>query len=156
MAKLLSLCTVFILISCGPKTKENQVEQTATAMPTFDYISELPKAVIYDTEMELDFIAAMNTHQEHFVVNEIIVTSNRWAMSFNASGQIVARSRTATVIANLEDKCYLKEVVFEQKALGEEFGNTKIVTEKSWYEFNCKLQENKNPGTMAGVQFEEE
>ncbi|MFD2587128.1 hypothetical protein ACFSQJ_09315 [Croceitalea marina] len=154
MHKIVSLLCITILVSCNSVGKSESIAQQVTVPKHYDKVDVLPNAVLYDTTLELDFIKTANERGAEFIVAEVIITSKRWALTFNEYGQIVARSRSASMIANKEDKCYVQNLVFEQKGDGESFNETEIVKKSNWKTFNCNVLENKNPDTIARVQFE--
>ncbi|WP_350288743.1 hypothetical protein [uncultured Croceitalea sp.] len=120
----------------------------------YDEIDKLPEAVLYDTNLELDFIEAANKSQKKFQVSEVIITSDRWASTFNESGHVIARFRNASILANNKGICYLQHIVFEQKGNGEIFKEITIIKKSNWNIFNCNLLEKKNPDTIARVQYD--
>ncbi len=78
-----------------------------------------------------------------------------WSSTFSKSGQVIARSRSATILVNQEEKCFLQDVIFEQNRNNNKFKEARITEQKGWYTFDCKLLENKNPDVIVRVQSED-
>jgi len=149
----IAIFSIFLLISsCNLKKNTRTTEQEhIAAAKSYDKIDELPIAVLYDTSMELDFMQVANKMQTEFKVSEVIITSDTWATTFNKMGNITAQSRTASIIAIRGGKCYIQDIVLEQKRNGKTYGEIKIASKNNWKIFDCNLQKNNNPDDIVGV-----
>ena len=155
MFRVVILSGLIILASCKPKVKSENIAQSIKVPVNYDKVEEIPVAVTYDTALELDFIETANRNQTTFQVSEVIITSGRWASTFSESGNVVARSREASAIATKDGKCYLQEMIFEQKTNTTGFEKTEITKKKGWKVFDCSLLENKKPDAMVGLKLED-
>lgn len=146
-----SLCLI-ILVSCNTNTKQELIAQQINTKPNYTIVEVLPKAIFYNTNLELEFIKAANIYQKEFIVSEVLITSSRWSSTFNEAGLVTARSREATIIVYQNENCYLKDVIFEQKRRGDSYHKTHVIESKEWYSFDCNLLETKNPDDEARVK----
>ena len=152
MYKIVILSIFLSITACNFENNSKTIEQEDIAVViNYDQVDELPIAVLYNTNMELDFIQVANANQTEFKISEVVITSNRWNTTFNEAGNITAQSRTASIVAYKDNKCYIQNLVFEQKLEGKVFGETKIASKDNWKIFNCDLQKNNNPNAIAGV-----
>ncbi|WP_394972306.1 hypothetical protein [uncultured Croceitalea sp.] len=155
MLRVVVVFYLLVFVSCNPKTKSEIVTQKVESRPKYDEVDRLPEAVYYETDLELEFIKAANVAQKEFIVSEVLITSSTWSSTFSESGQVIARSRSATILVNQEEKCFLQDVIFEQNRNDNKFKEARITEQKGWYTFDCKLLENKNPDVIVRVQSED-
>ncbi len=144
-----------LVMSCRLAQEENPKTPEVAKAITYETIKEVPRAAVNEPEVALEFMKVLNAHQEEFQITDIVITSARWASSFNKAGHIVSRSREAAALVYETSGCYLKLVVFEQKTMGNSYAKITVVNEKPWKVLDCNLLENKNPNLSVGVVFED-
>lgn len=153
MYKVVLVLALSLVSSCVEKAANKEEAEKRIATEKYEEIKKLPKAVYFDTDLELDMIKAANDYQKKYTVSEVIITSSRWSSTFNESGSIVARTRNATIVVSEGNLCLLQDLVFEQKREGETFLESSIIENKSWHSFKCELLNTKNPDVLVGAQL---
>ncbi|NER15851.1 hypothetical protein [Spongiivirga citrea] len=131
------------IISCnGTSSKQNvKMEKQLIEEKNYPKTNNYPEADRSDSDMEKDFVNAYNdSDKKELTALNAIITSRDWVVYNDNLGRPIKRNRIAVVTAQIEDRCFLQHLFFQQDAQGSNYGKTYVSDVYGWKEFDCSLK----------------
>ncbi|MFP2994262.1 hypothetical protein ABN763_00035 [Spongiivirga sp. MCCC 1A20706] len=131
-----------ILGCSGSSSKQNvKMEKQLIQEKNYPTTNNYPEADIADKVMEEDFVNAYNNaDKKELTAQNAIITSRDWVVYNDNVGRPLKRNRIAVVTAQVEDRCFLQHLFFQQDADGSGYGKTYVSDLYGWKEFDCSLK----------------
>lgn len=130
------------LCCSGSSSKQNvKMEKQLIEQKNYPKTTNYPEADISDTAMEEDFVNAYNdSDKKELTAKNAIITSRDWVVYNDNLGRPLKRNRIAVVTSQVEDRCFLQHLFFQQDANGSNYGKTYVTDLYGWKEFDCSLK----------------
>ncbi|KPM33769.1 Hypothetical protein I595_675 [Croceitalea dokdonensis DOKDO 023] len=156
MVRCCLVIMVILLGACETVSKKPKTKPAVKNLTSFDKVDVIPKPAILNDSLSASFVKLINRHQDQFVVSKVVITSPDWSNSFNEHGHVESRYRTVSAFStSANNQCLLKELVLQEEYQQGAFKAPKVIEEKPWKLFDCRLRQKRNPGTVAGVNLKE-
>jgi len=131
------------IISCnGTSSKQNvKMEKQLIDEKNYPKTNNYPEADRSDADMEEDFVNAYNdSDKSELTAQNAIITSRDWVIYNDNLGRPLKRNRIAVVTAQIDNRCFLQHLFFQQDADGSSYGKTYVTDLYGWKEFDCSLK----------------
>ncbi|MEO0894833.1 MAG: hypothetical protein AAFY71_00335 [Bacteroidota bacterium] len=103
-------------------------------------VSELPVADVIDAGMSASFMSLGQQKSPGYRATSAIITSRKWAVTYNVSGSPVSRQRIAALTyKNGEGQCFLEHTIFKQNYKGGGWGASFVEETYGKKPFDCGL-----------------
>jgi len=144
--KLIHVFTIFAIISitgCKHESTKQDVPMEKALIQEKNYptTTNYPEADQHDEAMETDFVRAANAHpKKELTALKAIITSREWVVYNDHNGHPIKRNRIAVITTQIENRCFLQHLFFQQDANGSNYGETYATDLYGWKEFDCSLK----------------
>lgn len=100
-----------------------------------------PEADFLDDAMEQDFVNAANADsKKELTAQNAIITSRDWVIYNDFNGKPIKRNRIAVVTTEVDSRCFLQHLFFQQDATESDYGTTYVSDSYGWKELDCSLK----------------